>query len=62
MFKKGPIPALVHGLVDYLFGAFLIASPFLFSFDSGCGHGDRHRGRRAWCWSSPRRHDVDAPG
>jgi hypothetical protein len=35
MFKKGPIPALVHGFVDYLFGAFLIASPFLFSFDSG---------------------------
>jgi hypothetical protein len=35
MFKKGPIPPLLHGLVDYLFGAFLIASPFLFSFDAG---------------------------
>jgi hypothetical protein len=35
MFKKGPIPSWVHGVVDYLLGAFLIASPFLFSFDSG---------------------------
>jgi hypothetical protein len=35
MFKKGPIPPLLHGLVDYLLGAFLIASPFLFGFDSG---------------------------
>ena len=35
MFKKGPIPPWVHGFVDYLLGAFLIASPFLFSFDSG---------------------------
>jgi hypothetical protein len=35
MFKKGPIPPLVHGLLDYVFGAFLIASPFLFSYDSG---------------------------
>jgi hypothetical protein len=35
MFKKGPIPPWVHGFVDYLFGAFLIASPFLFGFDSG---------------------------
>jgi hypothetical protein len=35
MFKKGPIPSLVHGFVDYLLGAFLIASPFLFSFEAG---------------------------
>jgi SPW repeat len=35
MFKKGPIPPLVHGLLDYVFGALLIASPFLFSFDDG---------------------------
>jgi hypothetical protein len=35
MFKKGPIPPWVHGFVDYLLGAFLIASPFLFSYDSG---------------------------
>jgi hypothetical protein len=33
MFKKGPIPPLVHGLLDYAFGALLIAAPFLFSFD-----------------------------
>jgi hypothetical protein len=35
MFKKGPIPPLLHGLVDYLFGAFLIAAPFLFTFEAG---------------------------
>jgi hypothetical protein len=35
MFKNGPIPPWVHGSVDYLLGAFLILSPFLFSFDSG---------------------------
>jgi hypothetical protein len=32
VFKKGPIPPLVHGALDYLLGAFLIAAPFLFSF------------------------------
>jgi VIT1/CCC1 family predicted Fe2+/Mn2+ transporter len=35
MFKKGPLPPWVHGFVDYLLGAFLIASPFLFSYDAG---------------------------
>jgi hypothetical protein len=35
MFKNGPIPPWVHGGVDYLLGAFLILSPFLFSFDAG---------------------------
>ena len=35
MFKNGPIPPWIHGSVDYLLGAFLILSPFLFSFDSG---------------------------
>jgi VIT1/CCC1 family predicted Fe2+/Mn2+ transporter len=35
MFKNGPIPPWVHGGVDYLLGAFLILSPFLFSYDSG---------------------------
>ena len=35
MFKNGPIPPWVHGIVDYLLGAFLILSPFLFSFDAG---------------------------
>ena len=33
MFKRGPIPPLVHGLLDYLFAALLIAAPFLLAFD-----------------------------
>jgi hypothetical protein len=32
VFKKGPIPPLVHGALDYVLGAFLIAAPFIFSF------------------------------
>ena len=34
MFKKGPIPAFVHGLVEYAAGVLFIAAPFLFAFDS----------------------------
>ncbi len=34
MFKQGPIPAFVHGLIEYGAGALLIAAPFLFAFDS----------------------------
>ena len=34
MFKQGPIPAFVHGVIEYLAAALLIAAPFLFSFDS----------------------------
>ena len=34
MFKQGPVPAFVHGLVEYLAGALLIAAPFLFSFEN----------------------------
>ena len=33
MFKRGPIPPFVHGLLDYLLAAILIAAPFLLSFD-----------------------------
>ena len=33
MFKQGPIPAFVHGIIEYLAGALFIAAPFLFSFD-----------------------------
>ena len=33
MFKRGPIPPFVHGLLDYAFAALLIAAPFLLSFD-----------------------------
>lgn len=29
MFKRGPIPPLVHGILDYLLAALLIAAPFL---------------------------------
>src|SRR5215210_2571551 len=34
MFKRGPIPPLVHGLLDYVIAALLIAAPFLFGFDA----------------------------
>lgn len=34
MFKQGPIPAFVHGLIEYAAGGLLIAAPFLFAFDS----------------------------
>lgn len=34
MFRQGPIPAFVHGLIEYAAGALLIAAPFLFAFDS----------------------------
>jgi hypothetical protein len=34
MFKQGPIPAFVHGLIEYAAAALLIAAPFLFAFDS----------------------------
>ena len=34
MFRQGPIPAFVHGLIEYVAGALLIAAPFLFTFDS----------------------------
>jgi SPW repeat len=39
MFKKGPIPAFVHGLFEYVAGVLLIAAPFLFSFDSDTATG-----------------------
>jgi hypothetical protein len=33
MFKRGPIPPLVHGVLDYVYAALLIAAPFVLSFD-----------------------------
>ena len=33
MFRQGPIPAYVHGVVEYLAALLLIAAPFIFSFD-----------------------------
>ena len=35
MFKQGPVPVFVHGVIEYLAAALFIAAPFLFSFDSG---------------------------
>ena len=32
MLRQGPIPLFVHGVLDYLLGALLIAAPFLFGF------------------------------
>ena len=34
MLRQGPIPAFVHGLLEYAVGLLLIAAPFLFSFAS----------------------------
>jgi hypothetical protein len=34
MFKRGPIPPFVHGILEYGLAALLIAAPFLFAFDS----------------------------
>jgi hypothetical protein len=39
MFKKGPVPAFVHGLVEYAVGVLLIAAPFVFGFDSDTATG-----------------------
>jgi len=39
VFKKGPIPAFVHGLLEYVAAVLLIAAPFLFSFDSDTATG-----------------------
>jgi VIT1/CCC1 family predicted Fe2+/Mn2+ transporter len=33
MFKRGPIPPVVHGLLDYLIAAVLIAAPFVLGFE-----------------------------
>ena len=33
MFREGPIPAFVHGVVEYLAALLFIAAPFIFTFD-----------------------------
>jgi hypothetical protein len=33
MYRQGPVPAFVHGVVEYLAAALFIAAPFLFAFD-----------------------------
>ena len=35
MFRQGPLPPLVHGVLDYLIGVALIAVPFVADFDEG---------------------------
>lgn len=35
MLREGPIPAVVHGGVEYAAGVFLIAAPFLLDYQSG---------------------------
>jgi len=32
--RQGPLSARLHGLLEYLIGAFFIASPFVFGFDA----------------------------
>jgi len=32
VFRQGPLPAFVHGVLDYVMGALLIAAPFVLSF------------------------------
>lgn len=34
MLREGPIPALIHGVVEYAAGVLFIVAPFLFDFDS----------------------------
>jgi hypothetical protein len=34
MFKQGPVPAFVHGVIEYIAAALFIAAPFLFSFEN----------------------------
>jgi len=33
VFKQGPVPALVHGIIEYVAAILFIAAPFLFTFD-----------------------------
>ena len=35
MMKEGPIPLLVHGLIEYAAGVLLVVAPFVLGFDSG---------------------------
>ena len=32
MFRQGPIPAYVHGIIEYVAAALFIAAPFLLGF------------------------------
>jgi hypothetical protein len=39
MFKKGPVPVLVHGLLEYVAAVLLIVAPFAFDFESDTATG-----------------------
>jgi len=34
MFKQGPVPAFIHGIIEYIAGAALIAAPLLMGVDA----------------------------
>src|SRR5215216_5170266 len=34
MFKQGPVPAFVHGMIEYVAAVIFIAAPFVLDFDS----------------------------
>lgn len=35
MMRQGPIPLLLHGVIEYAAGALLVVAPFVLGFDSG---------------------------
>lgn len=39
MLRQGPIPAAVHGLIEYVAGVFFIAAPFMFGYVNGWAVG-----------------------
>lgn len=39
MLRQGPIPAPVHGLIEYVAGVFFIAAPFIFGYVNGWAIG-----------------------
>lgn len=39
MLNKGPVPAVVHGILEYAVALLLIAAPFLFGFDESAATG-----------------------
>jgi hypothetical protein len=34
MFRQGPVPAFIHGLLEYIAGAALIAAPFVLAYNA----------------------------
>jgi hypothetical protein len=39
MLNQGPVPAVVHGVIEYAVALLLIAAPFLFGFDTNTATG-----------------------